>query len=140
MKCHDLQELLSGYVDGELTQQESQRVRLHLELCNDCTKLHDELVVMKENLGELSYPGADLKALEEIENDLVSSNGQWLGWGLLLLAFLILAGNGLYEIFTADDVPWSLRLSTTGFIVLFVIVLRQRLKSYKNDKYRKVKL
>jgi anti-sigma factor RsiW len=31
-----LGELLSGFVDGELTQQERQRVRLHCEECDEC--------------------------------------------------------------------------------------------------------
>ena len=31
-------ELLSGYIDGELTQQQAQRVRIHCERCDACTE------------------------------------------------------------------------------------------------------
>ena len=36
-------ERLSGYLDGELTQQERQRIDLHLEACDECMKLLGEL-------------------------------------------------------------------------------------------------
>ena len=140
MKDEEMNELLSGYLDGELTQQQNQQVRIQLESSEELRNLHDQLVLLKKNMGELSYPETDLKALKEMENDLVSRGGQWLGWGLMLLALFLMLSKGLYEIFTADEVPWWTQLSTAGFVVLFLVVLRQRLRTYKNDKYRKVRL
>ena len=42
------EELLSGYLDGALTQGEDQRVRLHLEDCAACRALYAELTTMRE--------------------------------------------------------------------------------------------
>ena len=42
------EELLSGYLDGALTQGEDQRVRLHLEDCAACRALYAELRTMRE--------------------------------------------------------------------------------------------
>lgn len=37
MICNEVQELLSGYHDGEITVEEEKLVRQHLKLCTDCT-------------------------------------------------------------------------------------------------------
>ena len=39
---------LSGYLDSALTQQEDQRVRIHLENCATCRKAYDELAALRE--------------------------------------------------------------------------------------------
>jgi hypothetical protein len=40
--------LLSGYLDGELTQGEAQRVRLHLEDCTTCRETAEEMTTLKK--------------------------------------------------------------------------------------------
>ena len=39
---------ISGYLDGELTQRDDQRVRLHLEDCAECRAIADGMRKMKE--------------------------------------------------------------------------------------------
>ena len=36
--CSSIEAKLSGYLDGELTQQESQRVHNHLQQCEQCNQ------------------------------------------------------------------------------------------------------
>jgi len=38
MECEGIKELLSAFLDGELTEEESSAVRAHLERCPDCRK------------------------------------------------------------------------------------------------------
>ena len=45
--CEDIETLLSGYLDGELTQSDRQRVEVLMEDCEDCAKTFEE---MKKNL------------------------------------------------------------------------------------------
>jgi anti-sigma factor RsiW len=54
-------ELLSGYIDGELTQQERQRVDVHCESCAECGQLRDELREIRRDVGDarLSEIGED---------------------------------------------------------------------------------
>lgn len=147
MNCKEVEVLISGYIDCELTQQESQRVRIHIEECESCGKIYRELKQVKEKMGELSYPNTDLEMLEEMENDLLSNTGQWSAWILILVSAAIFTGIGLIslrEFFTSPETPIMYRLATGGImlggIILFLTVLRQRLKIYKNDRYKKVKL
>ena len=54
-------ELLSGYVDGELTQQQRQIVSLHCETCDECQEILSNLRELRERVGKshLSEVGED---------------------------------------------------------------------------------
>jgi len=41
--CEKVLELLSAYIDGELSESDAEFVRAHLEICPDCKKVYDEL-------------------------------------------------------------------------------------------------
>ena len=62
-----------------------------------------------------------------------------IGLILILLAFLILSGYGVYEMLHDEELAKLMKFSLTGlyfgFIVIFVGVLTQRLKERKSDKY-----
>jgi anti-sigma factor RsiW len=43
MKCEDIKVELPAYIDGKLDKVTSEAVRSHLEICEDCRKLHSEM-------------------------------------------------------------------------------------------------
>ena len=59
-----LGEYLSGYIDGELTQQQRQWVELHCDNCAQCARELDELTALRRRIGEtrLSEVGKDILA------------------------------------------------------------------------------
>lgn len=145
--CAAIGDLLSGYVDHELTQQQAQRVQVHLDGCANCRKLHSDLQNMKDQLRQLSYPISDEEMLEKLEKDLFASGSRNLGWVLLGLGalFAIVGGTVAFFMFlAAPDVPILVKLFDAflviGGVALFVSVVRERLMTYKKDKYRNVKL
>ena len=144
MECNEAQVLISGYLDRELTQQDSQRVRNHLDTCEHCGKAHAELKLLKERMGGLVYPDADRETLAALERDMLSRAGQWSGWLLIALGILVMTGFGMYTFLSEPDTPGIIKFIYMalhlGLFILFIVVLRQRLMTYKNDKYRKVKL
>jgi hypothetical protein len=146
-QCAAIGDLLSGYVDRELTQQQSQRVQVHLDTCASCTKLRDDLQNMKEQLRQLSYPISDEDMLDKLEKDLFASGTRNFGWVLLGIGalFASVAGTVAFFMFlAAPDVPVLVKLFNgllvIGGLALFVSVVRERLMTYKKDKYRNVKL
>lgn len=146
-QCTAIGDQLSGFLDGELTQQQSQRVQIHLDTCAHCKRLHADLKQMKEQMRQLSYPISDEDMLAALESDLVASSTESIGWTLLVIAAVIAAVSGtvaLFLFFAAPDVPGYVKvfngLFVFGSLSLFLSVLRQRLMTYKKDKYRKVKL
>ena len=146
-QCAAIGDLLSGYVDRELTQQQSQRVQLHLESCAECRRLHGDLKQMKEQLRQLSYPISDEEMLDKLEKDLFASGTRNFGWLLLGIGALFAAVAGTVAFFmflAAPGVPVLVKLFNgllvIGGVALFVSVVRERLMTYKKDKYRNVKL
>lgn len=144
MECRDASTLISAYLDGELTQADSQRMRIHIEDCPECGKTCSELRILKEKMGQLSYPDPDVEMLNLLENEQVSQLGQWSGWLLLLIPVIILMAFAAYQMLGEPGTPIIVRLLFAAFqlgmIILFITVLRQRLINYKKDKYRNVKL
>tara|TARA_B100001105_G_C22054621_1_gene299721 strand:+ start:47 stop:262 length:216 start_codon:yes stop_codon:yes gene_type:complete len=62
-----------------------------------------------------------------------------IGLILILLAFLVLSGYGVYEMLYDKELSKLMKFSLTGlylgFVVVFIGVLAQRLKEQKSDKY-----
>lgn len=144
MNCERIEAMISGYVDGELTQQEAQRVRLHLEDCAACRRLHNELQALKADVAALDWPRDDAALLETLEQDLFARASAGIGWFLLLLGAALLLILGIVEFVTAENTPWHEKLGIALLwlapLALLASVIRQRLIAYRTDKYRKVKL
>lgn len=137
-------ELLSGYIDGELTQQDRQRVEIHCESCMQCSQLRDELCDLRMQVGgtRLSEVGED--KWREMMDDTAVQATHGIGWLLLIGGVLAFAGVGIYEFVTDHSVEWYVKLFVAtvygGFAALFVSVLRQRLIERKSDKYKDVEI
>ena len=142
--CQQLSELITGYLDGELTQQDSQRVSLHLQSCETCKSSFEELQAMQKLIKQSKYPNMDESQLKHVVNDLTSKKLELISWVAIVSGFvfvLVLAG---YEFWIDTSLSgfekFTVGLLIAGGVGLFLSVLRQRLKNRKNDKYRGVKL
>jgi len=142
--CDKTQELISGYIDHELTQQEAQRVRLHINDCGNCAKVYKDLLAIKEQMGQLKYPECEEAKLDKWMNEPVAKNFAVIGWACLIVGLLGFMLVQLFTFYTQPDIPLGLKalvlLIEIGFLGLFISVLRQRLIARKTDKYRNVKL
>ena len=62
-------EFLSGFIDGELTQQDAQRVRLHCESCRECGEQLAELRSLRERMGKASLSNLGKDVWRETMDD-----------------------------------------------------------------------
>jgi predicted anti-sigma-YlaC factor YlaD len=65
----EIQQMLSAYFDEELTQADSQRVRLHLEDCEDCRAALREMTELQQLTSQMRFrqpPEAIMDALERL--------------------------------------------------------------------------
>lgn len=138
-------ELLSGYLDGELTQQDSQRVRLHCDACPQCRRELAELEALRAGIGQSRLSALSQDSWRENTNDTAVKNTRSIGWLLFIGGVLLAAGYALYEfIKEIPSMPTSALLIIGGIygglLLLFVSVLRQRLIERRSDKYKDVEI
>jgi hypothetical protein len=137
-------ELLSGYLDGELTQQERQRVDVHCASCEACETSLVEIRALRESLGKARLSDIDQDQWREMMNDTTVKTARGIGWmlfwggilaalGISMLAFVTDSSIGLREKLIAGAIYG-------GLLVLFISVLRQRWIERKTDKYKDVEI
>jgi len=137
-------ELLSGYLDGELTQQKSQQVRLHLESCQLCTDNLESLRALRERMGQAGLGDTNNDVWREMMDDTTVKVSRGIGWFLFVGGLLIIAGIGVVAFLTSSSLGAGEKLLVSavyiGLGALFVSVLRQRLIERKTDRYKDVEI
>ena len=135
-------EMLSAFLDGELTQAESQRVHLHLEECTDCQKALDELRALQETARSIEFPPPDRAEIDRLEQALSVRGPRLVGWTLILTAAVIWTIYAAYRFVTQPSIDSGELVvagAVIGFVLLFISVVRQRLLELPHDRYRRVK-
>ena len=137
-------ELLSGYLDGELTQQMRQRVELHCDQCGECASNLMQLRALRERVGQSKLGEMGVDQWREIMDDSKVKAFRGSGWLLLIGFGLAGAGFGVWA-FIANTAMGVLEKVLVGGIylglaLLFISVLRQRLIERKTDKYKDVEI
>ena len=156
--CHETEPLISGYLDGELTQSDRQRVDLILEDCGQCAATHREIKKLREGVGGILFD--QLTEKERITMSENATSGVWsnLGQFMAIAGLILVYGVGAcwlsWELVTdakfaetgdvKDQVPFFIRFGLPALIggigILFFTVLFQRLKVAKTDKYTDVQI
>jgi anti-sigma factor RsiW len=134
--------LLSGYLDGELTQADAQRVRLRLESDSAARALFEELQRIRAAARSTRLP---VPADEEWNEAPRSRGSRWLrgsGWLLIVALALVAGGLGAWALATGDQEWWQTLLAVGGVagpVLLLSSALADRLKVAGSDRYRRVR-
>lgn len=139
-----VEELLSGYLDGELTQQEQQAVDLHLQVCSECSETLAGLRAIRQRLGQAQIGNSNTNHWREKMDDTGVRVSRGIGWVLLIAAAIAIIGIGVVAfLFTPPLGSWEKLLIAAVYIglgALLLSVLRQRLIERKTDKYKDVEI
>ena len=142
MPDKEIEVLLSGYLDGELTQQERQKVGVYLERDERYREILAELERVKSETERLHYEEPSSGDWKTVEKSLVQDVSRGLGWIILSIWAVALTSYGLWELATAPDEPLTGKLMVFGFFLgvalLFCSVLTQRMRESRTDKYKGV--
>lgn len=137
-------ELLSGLVDGELTQQQRQLVRLHCESCKACSENLESLRALRKRIGDAALSEVGEDQWRENMNDKRVETPRSIGWILFVGGLLIIAGIGVFGFIFSDEIHIAMKLLIIaiygGLATLLYSVLRQRLIERKTDKYKDVEI
>lgn len=130
--------LLSGYLDGTLSQLDGQRVRLGLEADAELRRTFRQLRLLREAALATRFAAPDEIAWPELPQSLPSRYSRLAGWLLVVGWILLLAVVGLGELWSGHhgwlEIVLFLALPG-GLVLLFFSVLLDRLKSLKTDRY-----
>lgn len=133
--------LISGYLDQELTQAAEQKVRIHLEDCAGCRALLDELRQLREATMTTQFVEPSDTEWNERPRGAASRGLRSLGWAMAIIWLVVTVGFGLWQMWQAPQSAFERLLifgGITGFALLFLSVLIDRIRAAKTDRYREV--
>jgi anti-sigma factor RsiW len=139
---HDFDEaLLSGYLDGMLTQQETQHVRLHLETCSLCNQTVSEMKALREVTMSSNFATPPDDHWDERPRGTLSRISFGLGWAIIIAWGVGILGFALGHLWSGPESLTEKLLifgAVSGFALLLFSVLIDRLKKLESDRYRGV--
>ncbi|MHB8798423.1 MAG: anti-sigma factor family protein [Thermoanaerobaculia bacterium] len=141
-RCEGLpEELLSGYLDDELTQADEQRVRLHLEDCPRCRALLGELKTIREVAMTTKFEEPSPAEWGELPRGRASAAFRSLGWTVAVVWLVATTAYALWGLATSPE-GFGARLlafgGIAGMALLFVSVLIDRVRARRTDRYEGV--
>jgi anti-sigma factor RsiW len=134
--------MITGYLDGELTQAADQRVRIHVEECAHCSALLGELKTMREATMSTRFVQPDDEQWDERPRGGVSFATRGFGWILGIAWLVTVTIYGLWQLWQAPESLFEKTLVFGGvaaFALLLISVLADRIKTARSDRYREVK-
>ena len=141
-----IRKLLTGYVDGELTDNERRKVEQALAASPELRTELDEFRKLKEVTGMAQYADLPDEVWETYWESIYKKLERGIGWMFFSIGAIVLLGFGLYHVFAQlyldPQVPLWMKFGLTalaaGSIVLLVSFVRERLFAYKRDRYGRV--
>ena len=138
--------LLSGYVDGELTDLEKIEFERELSHSAELRAELNQFMQLKEVTNTMRYADIPDAVWESYWESLYKKTERGLGWIFLSVGAILVLAFGLYhafhQLFTAPNAPlWlkiGLPMATLGAAILLVSFIRERLFAWKRERYSEV--
>jgi predicted anti-sigma-YlaC factor YlaD len=147
MSCPEYKDLMMGYLDGELNDQQKSRFESHLQSCSDCAAEFEQFKRLKNITDSVALAEPEDAMWQQYWSGVYNRIERGIGWILISvagIALLIYGGFRAVEAFIKDPtVEVLLKVTVLAFIaglaVLFVSILRERLYFWKKDRYKDVR-
>ncbi len=147
MTCHDYKDLMMGYLDNELSDEQRQRFEEHLAGCGECAGELEEFKKLKAITDEVTLVEPEDRMWQEYWGSIYNRIERSIGWIILSIAGILLViycgFKAIEKMIKNPDVEMILKLGLLALIagtaILFVSVLRERLYFWKKDRYKDVR-
>ena len=147
MTCHDYKDLMMGYLDNELSDEQKNRFEEHLAGCPDCAGELKEFQKLKAITDEVTLVEPEDRIWQDYWSGVYNRIERSIGWIIFSVSAILLAIYGgfklIEEIVTDATVGMLLKLGLLaliiGLAILFVSVLRERIYFWSKDRYRNVR-
>jgi predicted anti-sigma-YlaC factor YlaD len=147
MTCHDWKDMMMGYLDNELDEEQKKRFEEHLKGCPECKKELQEFKNLKAITDEVTLVEPEDKLWTDYWSGVYNRIERGTGWIIFSIAAIILIVFGGFKaiesIIVDPKIECTLKIGLLlliiGLAVLLVSVLRERLYFWKKDRYKDVR-
>jgi len=145
--CDDYKDLLMGYLDNELSDEQRRRVEKHLAGCSGCAGELEDFKKLKAITDEVTLVEPEDRIWQDYWSGIYNRLERGIGWIMFSVAAIALAiycgFRAIEELIKNPDVEIVLKVGLlaliAGLAILFVSVLRERLYFWKTDRYKDVR-
>jgi hypothetical protein len=140
----DWDQLLTGYLDDELTQQDRQRVEQRMINEPTYRAQFKDLNSLQSDIADLDFQPNKTTHWCEHAPDITSRTTRSLGWLTYIISTLFLLAYGLYEFIITETENAFVKTAVLGILLglglLLISVIKQRFIESKNDRYKDVQI
>lgn len=142
MLCDEIAVLLSGYIDGELDDDEKTHVEAHLATCSACRREVTELRQMAEVTDNMRFTEPPNDVWANYWRGVYNRIERGAGWTVFALGLAVLCAYGVYEFLTEPGVEAIVKVliavPVVGLLVVFISVWREKRVVNRYDKYKDI--
>ncbi len=147
MTCHDYKDLMMGYLDNELSDEQKRQFEEHLDGCSECTDELKEFRKLKAITDEVTLVEPEDRIWQDYWDGVYNRIERSIGWIVFSVAAILLTIYGgfklIEDIIKDATVAMLLKVGLlaliAGLAILFVSVLRERLYFRQRDRYKDVR-
>jgi predicted anti-sigma-YlaC factor YlaD len=147
MTCHDYKDIMMGYLDNELSNEQRRQFEEHLTGCSECKAELKEFRKLKAITDEVTLVEPEDKIWQDYWSGVYNRIERRVGWIVFSISAILLAIYGgfklIEEIITDSSVGMLLKAGLlvliAGLAILLVSVSRERLHFWQKDRYRNVR-
>jgi predicted anti-sigma-YlaC factor YlaD len=147
MEHEKIKELVSSYLDNELSAEQRRLVEKHIENCSECRREYGEMARFEEVMRKMRLKQPPREAWEVYSQSVYNRMERGIGWILLSIGAMILLFFGGYQMVKGiiQDptihlaVKIAILLGIAGIVVLLVSVGRERIFVNKSERYKEVR-
>jgi len=147
MTCHDYKDLMMGYLDNELSDEQKRQFEEHLTGCSECKDELEEFRKLKAITDEVTLVEPEDRIWQDYWDGIYNRIERSVGWIVFSVAAILLIIYGgfkaIEEMIKDPDIETILKVGLlaliVGLAILFVSVLRERLYFRQRDRYKNVR-
>ena len=147
MTCGDHKDLMMGYLDNELSDEQRRGFEEHLSGCSECASELEEFKKLKAITDEVTLAEPEDRMWQDYWGGIYNRIERGAGWIMFSVAAILLIIYGgfraIESIYLDPEVVKILKVGLlaliVGLAILFVSVLRERIYFWKKDRYKDVK-
>lgn len=147
MTCNNYKDLMMGYLDDELSDEQRTTFQEHLTDCSDCRQELEDFKKLKAITDDVTLLEPEDKIWQQYWGNIYNRLERGVGWilfGISAILLLIYGGFKMIEEIVKDPtiglgLKAGLIALIVGLAILFVSVARERLHFWSKDRYKDVR-